>query len=230
MTPIIDNPVIIGLPDLCAGAFALVLQLRTEPPRGTFAEFRATTNELVRQFQRKATDQGVAKSDLDDALFALVATLDELVLTSKWAHRDAWLSDSLAMQHFDEPNAGEVFYDRLQSISRSNAGRRRELLEVYASCVHLGFRGAHGTSEDRDELRSILTDTVRQLTDGASVFTLAKGTRPAETMQQRIRRASVWGWVTLGLVLGAGLNLALHYFAERSHRDTVTTISGYSKK
>jgi type VI secretion system protein ImpK len=227
MTRALDNPVIIGLPDLCADAFALVLQLRNEPPRGSFAEFRSSVNDLVRQMQRKATDHAVAKSDLDDATFAVVATIDELVQTSNWQHHEAWLNDSLAVQHFDEPNAGEVFYDRLQAISRSNTARRRELLEVYASCIHLGFRGTHGGA-DRDELRSILTDTVRQLTDGGSVGPLAKATRPVETMQQRIRRASVWGWVALGLVVCAGVNLLLRHLADRSYRATVTTIQSYT--
>lgn len=224
MTRLLDNPIILGLPDLCADAFALVLQLRAAPPKAGFDEFRGQALEVLRQLERKANDHGVAKSDLDDAVFALCATIDELVQTGDWAEREAWMSEPLAVQRFDEPNAGEVFYDRLQSIARGSTGRRKELLEVYATCIYLGFRGAHGTGQGREELRGILTDAVRQVADGAGSAALSKTARPAESVQERIRRAPIWLWVGIGLVACALVYVGLRWHADQDHQATAARI------
>ena len=92
--------------------------------------------------QREATVIGYGGDDIRDAEFAIVAFLDEVILTSSDPGRQQWAQNPLGVDLFDEAAAGDVFFERLESLkTRRNSTSLADLLEVYLLCLLLGFEG-----------------------------------------------------------------------------------------
>ncbi len=206
----LDNPIILGLPDVCADVFALLVQLRYESPAADADGLRRMVGDLFRDVDRKGSAHGIGRSEMDDVRFALAATLDELVLTSEWPLRDEWASRPLALELFDDANAGETFYTRLQNIARGAPGHRAELVEVYLTCLHLGFRGQYADYDGLEKLKAVVAENTRLvLGDAPAAGALSPHAQPASSLQQSLRRWPVWAWVAIGLGAVVLLSLVL---------------------
>jgi type VI secretion system protein ImpK len=70
---------------------------------------------------------------------------------------------SLCQEYFGEPNAGENFYSRLESLRHSNETRKRDLLEVYYLCLALGFQGRLGDTEGVEKRKVLMDGICREL-------------------------------------------------------------------
>lgn len=135
-------------------AFAALLASPQTPESLPFATARADMEKLLDQAMTKALkknpDQAV------QALFAVCAFADESILTSSWPGRREWMGRKLQQQHFDTGNGGEEFYTRLETLLTEEGAdteegglpggpqhgeQKRDVLEVYLACLHLGFRG-----------------------------------------------------------------------------------------
>lgn len=105
-----------------------------------------------------------------DAEFAVCATIDELILCSSWAGRDAWFAAPLQRTRYGTANAGEEFFTRLSALlKRLEQGGNdtrpaqgddtydmtRHVVEVYASCLALGFSGRYFHIADKPRLEAI---------------------------------------------------------------------------
>lgn len=140
------------LAEAFAPVFALIVQLRTGGPRGSAEVLRERITELLRTTEDAARQAGVPASDVDDAAFALVAFLDEALLSSEWSEKQAWLARPLQLERYDRYDAGEAFFDRLKALL--DRPDRAEVLEVYTLCLQLGFKGQYQL-HGRDELRRL---------------------------------------------------------------------------
>ena len=204
----LENPVIVGLPDLCADFYSLFVQLRYEAPAADAEGLRRDVGDLFRNLERRGSTAGVGRSELEDVRFALAATLDELVLTSEWPLRDEWASRPLAIEHFDDANAGESFYTRLQTIARNAPSRRAELVEVYLTCLHLGFRGQYADYDGMEKLKGIIADHARvAMGDAPANEPLSPHARVEGSLQATLKRWPLWAWVSIGL----GVVLLVHF-------------------
>jgi type VI secretion system protein ImpK len=106
--------------------------------------FRQRMRAALRDAQREATAIGYTADDIRDAEFAIAAFLDEVILTSTDPGRQQWAQNPLGVDLFDEAAAGDVFFERLDSLkTRRNSTSLADLLEVYLLCLLLGFEGRH---------------------------------------------------------------------------------------
>lgn len=114
-----------------------------------------------------------------DAVFPVVAFVDELFLCSDWEHKNDWKLEPLQRVFFNTTNAGAEFYDRLSVLNKF--GPDRDVREIYALCMGLGFLGKYFRGEDRQRYEEIkafnltllLPDEAQQNIDSATLFPFA---------------------------------------------------------
>jgi type VI secretion system protein ImpK len=118
--------------------------------------FRANAKNLIRMATQDAAGRGYTSEDVKLAAFAVVAFLDESVLTSKNPVFSTWSRMPLQEELFGEHMAGETFFQYVQLLlSRRDSVETVDVLEVYYLCMLLGYRGRYGSSGD-GELRAIM--------------------------------------------------------------------------
>lgn len=201
---------------LPAAAFAALLAREPQMHEVSFETARGDMDRLLDQAVEDSQEQ--RPEEVEDALFAVCAFADEAVLSSDWPGRGEWLKQSLQRLRFDTANAGEEFYIRLaalcdkaseaqsavgglpgggglhdDSIRRSNL---REVLEIYAACLTLGFTGRYYGDKGRDRLAAITRDSLDRLmvhspTLGTHLFPEAYAQRQPTPPPSRIRSALV---------------------------------------
>jgi type VI secretion system protein ImpK len=138
------------LGDLATDFFATVFAFRaaTNDERPPYRTFRQEVEDLLSDFERRAERERL--DSRADARYALVALVDETVLASNWEDADEWRDKPLAIKEFQDANAGEVFFDKLERLQR---GEDQEVLEIYYTCLCAGFRGKY--RDDPGTLRSL---------------------------------------------------------------------------
>ncbi len=121
----------------------------------------ALRNHLLTLLDRfaKSPEAADARADeLDEARFALVAWLDEVILRSDWAGRDEWAAEPLQLRLFRTNRAGNEFYDHLRAL-RPEQMRARE---IYLLVLALGFEGQyHEQPAERRALIHLQYETLR---------------------------------------------------------------------
>ena len=112
---------------------------------------------LKQDFVSKAKKQGYQMRSIEDCLYALFAYLDEIIITkSKFALE--WFDSRLMVTEFQEPNAGETFYTRAQTVSERND---KDTLEVFITCMLSGFLGKYQI-EGKEAQKSVLDAFIAQ--------------------------------------------------------------------
>jgi type VI secretion system protein ImpK len=98
----------------------------------------------LRDVERKSRGAGYSPDDIREGAFAVVAFLDEAILSSKDPKAEEWRKKPLNVELFGQAIAGDVFFDKLIDIERrSDSARLADLLEVYLVCLLLGFEGRY---------------------------------------------------------------------------------------
>lgn len=117
-------------------------------------QFHRTLEELLVGAETQARASGVDASLFREAKYAAVALADDLALHSDWDHAEQWNRYLLELRHFKTSFAGQEFFERLARVRQQLAGvqdpalREQVLgtLEVYYTCLRLGFRGRYRTA------------------------------------------------------------------------------------
>ena len=169
--------------------------------------FRANAKELIRMATQDAAGRGYTGEDVKVAAFAVVAFLDESVLTSKNAVFSTWSRLTLQEELFGEHMAGETFFRYVQLLlSRRDSAETVDVLEVYYLCMLLGYRGRYGSSGE-GELRAIMesikgkTNRVRGSTPLSPAWALP-GDPPLPKQRDPWLRRMVWvAALTAGVAL-----------------------------
>ncbi|HPI91859.1 MAG TPA: DotU family type IV/VI secretion system protein [Deltaproteobacteria bacterium] len=128
---------------------------KKQPP---YDQVRARVLQLLSESQKKAAD--VPVDDYDQARFALCAWIDEALMNSAWAERTTWIKEPLQLKFYQTTNAGELFFERLNTL----AAHQNEVREVYYLCLAMGFMGRYGNEEDRFLLDQLKTSNLKVLT------------------------------------------------------------------
>jgi type VI secretion system protein ImpK len=121
------------------------------------------TKHYTKLFKRIALDaknSSFSRNEIEGALFATAAWIDETVLESGWQGRESWLQYPLQFQLFQTMNAGEEFFIRLSRLDSDETAVR----QVYDFCLALGFQGKYFRIEDAPVRNEIISDTVARLT------------------------------------------------------------------
>jgi type VI secretion system protein ImpK len=131
-----------NLADLSAECLMLILQLRSTNDYGDPSTLKIKVVDMFDGFEQNARAAGIDNEKIRLAKFALVAFLDETIISSNWQRKDDWLAEPLQIKLFDTFNAGEEFFTNLHSL-RQRASSNKDTLEVYYLCLTLGFKGMY---------------------------------------------------------------------------------------
>lgn len=187
---------------ICGDFFTLILQLRNTNEYGQEAILRNRIKELLQSVERKAREADIGQDDIQMALFALIAFLDETIIASEWSEKDSWLQKPLQLEYFNRFDAGEEFFTRLETL-RSHPKENLGLLKMYFLCMTLGFKGRFIVVE-RDKLRKIIDETysiIKSIPERKEEILSPYGKRRGEIIDVVTREVPLWfiGAITLGI-------------------------------
>jgi type VI secretion system protein ImpK len=97
------------------GFYALFMLKNGNGPQEN-AEFAHKMSQFLDDFGRAARKHGASPDDIDAAKYAFCAAVDEIILRSPFAIRDAWERRPLQLALFGEQLAGENFFHRLEAL------------------------------------------------------------------------------------------------------------------
>lgn len=121
--------------------------------------FREQIWEAVKVAQAEAMKRGYNSDDIELAVFAVIAFLDECVLILQSPISADWRRLPMQQQRYGHDIAGETFFQNLQKLlARSETHDLADLLEVYYLCMLLGFAGRYSIG-GRGELAAVMQTT-----------------------------------------------------------------------
>ncbi len=138
----VSRPAKARLVDLASDWLSTVLALAQVRDLPDASALRARALELKSRFEREAGELGFTATDVEDAVFAMVAFLDQTVLNNTGPAREAWIGRPLQLELYGRQLAGEEFFERLDKL-RHEREARIEALEVYCCCLAFGFAGRY---------------------------------------------------------------------------------------
>jgi type VI secretion system protein ImpK len=128
-------------------------------PVSDAVSFRQQVREALKSADQEARRRGYTAEDIQLAIFAVVAFLDETILNLRWPAFVDWPRQPLQEELFGHHIAGEIFFQNLQALlGRNDSQELADLLEVYQTCLLLGFAGRYSIG-GRAELRAIIEAT-----------------------------------------------------------------------
>ena len=142
--------------------FTAIVRLRYNRQAVLDAEtFRAQMRQALRVSEQEARSRGASAEDVKQVIFAVVAFLDESVLTSRNPVFANWARLPLQAELYGHQLAGEIFFQELQkTLTRNDSQETADLLEVYYLCLLLGFKGRYAAGGD---LRGIMAATQEKI-------------------------------------------------------------------
>jgi len=106
----------------------------------------------------QAARGGYTAKQVEDALYATVAWIDELAMSFDWPGSARWRLSPLQRHYFATTHAGVGFFERLGALPENEV----EVREVYALMLVAGFQGdfAHRPAAELQAFRSELLERV----------------------------------------------------------------------
>jgi type VI secretion system protein ImpK len=215
------------LAEICSDCFMLILQLRTASDFGDPEVLRRRIKELFDKMERECKREGIAFEDIEMARFALVAFIDESVLSSEWSQKEAWLANPLQLELFNRYDAGEEFFVRLEQL-RQRPQAHAEVLEVYYLSMALGFKGRYQLQE-QERLRYLMEDTLsdlRRVTGKSGESLSPHGQRRDEIVEVVAREVPLWVVGVGAAAVGFFFYLIMTFLSSAAARDAVEVING----
>lgn len=186
----------------------------------------------IEQATRAAGKLGFSQQDTDDIKFAMVALIDQVMLSKDGQLREFWLPRMLELRFFNTNVAGDAFFDRLETLRGDTS--RIDALKVYYLCLMFGFRGKYGIRGGELELAD-MTDRLRDELIKAKAITSEtslspQGPRPYEAIADG-RRNLLLVWLSIAaavssVLLYVGLRLSLMNQADRLVERLVGIVGG----
>ena len=130
----------------------------------SYDQVKADITRLMSDIEIRVGQANITPDDFDLARFAVVAWVDETLLSSEWQDKDRWQKESLQRLYYQIADAWEIFFDRLNTIGP----HQRDVREVYYLCLAMGFKGRYIHEGDDYLLDQLKTSNLKLLT-GTSV-------------------------------------------------------------
>lgn len=190
-----------------------------ESAHAAFRQSGAAADDVVERIKTsleqacaRAARDGHAPERVQDALYAVVAWIDELAMSFPWDGSAAWRLSPLQRHYFSTTRAGAGFFERLQALPEQAAQAR----EVFALMLVAGFQGefAHRPASELRQFRNQLLERVASdagmapLADGKPLFPEAY----ALGRQARMRRGGPSAATALTIVLPLLILLVLYVY------------------
>lgn len=159
------------LASLYEGVFTAVVRVQSGSQSVQRADsFRAKMRDVLRDIGRTAVQRGFEPEYVNDAHFAVVAMLDEAILTSEDPAKQDWAKSTLAEEMYQLRSAGEVFFERIERLrSNRDSPQLAQVLEIYYLCLLLGYEGRYAVGNKAD--LKLLMDNLRERIDRVSAQT-----------------------------------------------------------
>ena len=192
------------LAEIYSPCFSLILHMRSSSHYSDAETLRDNLISLINECENEAR-RSASTQDVDDTKFALVAFVDETVLSSDWAMKGMWMANPLQLQIYNRFDAGEHFFERMDTILKSPS--RIHVLEVYYLCLALGFKGRYQLV-DQDQLRARIGSAHSALKQAPEMQPgpLSPNGKPKDQLAAEVKSklptwAMVAGAITIGLVI-----------------------------
>lgn len=199
-----------SLKDLLEDGIYLLFLLKNGNAPNASSEFNKRIDQFLSQFEKNARNLGKPAQAISDAKYAFCALMDEIILSSEFSLREEWERAPLQLRMFGEHLAGDRFFDKLE-VLRSDPAAHIETLEVFHTCLLLGFQGKYllEGSEKLNYLINRLTQEIAQLRGGKAEF--APNWKLPQRFQQYVRHELPL-WLFFSLLATVGVAVFLVYF------------------
>lgn len=183
-----------GLTTLCTDLLLIAVRMRECEDLGEPATLRKLILYYLDQLAGNCTLAGIDEGTIRDCRYALVALLDETVMSVPGKCRDHWMDNPLQLELFQENLAGEGFFRRLEGLKSDPRGNR-EVLGVYFTCLAVGFEGRFKLA-GRDKRNRVIKELASVLGFGGDALPVLSphGRRGLSLRHARTggRGASLW--------------------------------------
>jgi type VI secretion system protein ImpK len=207
------------LKDLLEDGIYLLFLLRSGNAPQSATEFNKRIEDFLGQFDKQARNLGKPQQAIADAKYAFCALMDEIVLSSAFNIREDWERAPLQLRLFGEHLAGERFFDKLEAL-RVDPGQNVEVLEVFHTCLLLGFQGKYLLEgpEKLSYLASRLNQELVHARGGKAEF--APNWKLPQRFQQYVRHElPLWLYFALLGVAGALVFVAYSWLLDSAVDD-----------
>lgn len=151
--------------------------------------FRTHVKDSLRAAAQDAMTRGYSQEDVQLAVYAVVAFIDESVMNSPQPVFAEWPRQPLQEELFGGHVAGETFFENLQKVMARNT-QSADLLEIFALCLLLGYKGRYAVaSGDLAGITHALRDKIQRIR-GATGLLGPRGMIPAESI--RLAQSDPW--------------------------------------
>lgn len=108
-------------------------------------EIQHKFRSMFERFSLEAQNQvgEFAVSHFQDALYAMVALLDETFLSFSWVGKTRWENNLIEKQFFHTQIAGELVFRKIDDLLENNDPMRNDVANIYMMILSLGFKGRY---------------------------------------------------------------------------------------
>tara|TARA_R110002072_G_scaffold10569_3_gene49100 strand:- start:2980 stop:3714 length:735 start_codon:yes stop_codon:yes gene_type:complete len=152
------------LSDACAPLFLMLSAFRRNAATATttIKDLKVT---LQREFDRVRTEcerDPRLHPQFERAFYALVATADQVVLSSAWSQRAGWSMNLLETHYFGRAEGGKEFYRLVDAILDEGGDSAADIAKELFRCMAMGFQGElMGERTELDRRRRQLFEKAR---------------------------------------------------------------------
>jgi type VI secretion system protein ImpK len=154
--------------------------MRDAEDLGETGALRKLIMYYLTQFEKNCAVIGLAPENIKSVKYALVAILDETVLSIPGEARNFWITNPMQLEIFGDSIAGEEFYNKLNGLLEK-PDKNSDVLAVFYLCLSLGFQGKYLIG-DPEERETIITSLAR---------TLVKANKQLETLSPHAIRLTL---------------------------------------
>lgn len=126
----------------------------------SFDQASAHMDRLIRECEIVFEKCGLAREEYDLARFAVFAWIDETIMGSAWGGKSQWQGEQLQRKYFQTSDAGELFFQKLNTIGP----HQNQVREVYYICLALGFTGQYHNQGDEMLIAQLKLSNLKLLT------------------------------------------------------------------
>jgi len=196
-------------------AYAAYFLKAVKARQPAFDQVKADIDRLISQADACLENRGIPKEDCDHVRFAIFAWIDEVILNSPWNEKEQWQRQQLQRIHFQTADAGEIFFERLNTLGP----HQNYVREVYYLCLAMGFTGRYIHEGDDFLLEQLRTSNLKVLMGSSmGLPALDKGElfaeaypRQADQLTPQRRRRGFSPITLLGIALPVVLYAALFF-------------------
>jgi len=210
-----------GVNPLVASANAILAMLDRLKTASAYHDCQQLHNNIVHEikaFEGSSLRQDCRRDNVLLARFILCATVDDVVLNSKWG-KESWAEFSLLKTFYGEMSDINQFYVLLDRL-RVNAENHLDLLELIYLCLATGFEGKYRNLNDGIAILEQIVDELYEAIyacrgDNRKIMPEQEAQeKNASQMSATKKRFPMWISVLLTLVIVLGMYVGFSYLLQ----------------